>query len=104
MPGSRLIGPAIMNNPLQRVVAGLATGVARVLLLVAGAVAALFAMLLGLVLATGLMGWALLRGRKPVVRQAFVWPGRAARVPPADVFDIEAREVPEPAPRPLPKG
>lgn len=98
-----------MNHPpAQGVFARLATGVARVLLLAAGAVAALFAMLLGLVLATGLVGWALLRGRKPVVRQAFVWPGHASRVPPgsaaADVVDIEAREVPEPTPRPLPKG
>ncbi len=96
------------HSPAQGVFARLATGVVRVLLLAAGAVAALFAMLLGLVLATGLLGWALLRGRKPVVRQAFVWPGRAARVPPgaaaADVVDIEAREVPEPAPRPRPKG
>lgn len=95
-----------MNHPpAQGVFARLATGVVRVLLLAAGAVAALFAMLLGLVLATGLLGWALLRGRKPVVRQAFVWPGRATRVPPgAEVVDIEAREVPEPTPRPLPKG
>jgi hypothetical protein len=96
-----------MNNPLQRLAAGLTTGVTRVALLAVGAVAALAALLLGVALATGLMGWALLRGRRPLVRQAFVWPGRAARVPPqaaAEVVDIEAREVPEPAPRPLPKG
>ena len=95
-----------MNTPLNRLAAGLVTGVVRVALLAAGAVAALAAMLLGVVLATGLVGWALLRGRKPVVRQAFVWPGRAARVPPqaaAEVVDIEAREVPESAAPPLPR-
>lgn len=81
--------------------------VLRVAVLLIGALAAMAAMALGLLLATGLVAWALLRGRKPVVRQAFTWPGRGARVPPrdvAEVVDIEAREVPEPAPRPLPKG
>lgn len=99
-----------MTQPLQalrRLAGGLATGVLRVLLLAFGALAAVMAMAMGLLLATGLVVWALLRGRKPVVRQAFVWPGRAARVPTpdgAEVVDIEAREVPEAPPQPLPRA
>lgn len=99
-----------MNRPLQafrRLAAGLLTGMLRVLLLAFGALAALAAMAMGLLLATGLVAWALLRGRKPVVRQAFVWPGRGARVPPqdgAEIVDIEAHEVPEAPPRPLPRA
>ena len=99
-----------MTQTLQafrRLAGGLVTGVARVLLLALGALAALAAMALGLLLAGGLVAWALLRGRKPVVRQAFVWPGRGERVPAqdsAEVVDIEAREVPDAPPRPLPRA
>lgn len=99
-----------MTSPLQalrRLTGGLVTGLLRVLLLAFGALAALAAMAMGLLLASGLVAWALLRGRKPVVRQAFAWPGRGARVPPqhgAEVVDIEAREVPEAPPRPLPRA
>ncbi|MBK9359622.1 MAG: hypothetical protein IPM99_00205 [Rubrivivax sp.] len=99
-----------MTQTLQafrRLAGGLVTGVARVLLLALGALAALAAMAMGLLLAGGLVAWALLRGRKPVVRQAFVWPGRGERVPAqdsAEVVDIEAREVPDAPPRPLPRA
>lgn len=92
---------------LRRLAGGLVTGVARVLLLALGALAALAAMAMGLLLAGGLVAWALLRGRKPAVRQAFVWPGRGERVPAqdsAEVVDIEAREVPDAPPRPLPRA
>ncbi len=99
-----------MTQTLQafrRLAGGLVTGVARVLLLALGALAALAAMAMGLLLAGGLVAWALLRGRKPVVRQTFVWPGRGERVPAqdsAEVVDIEAREVPDAPPRPLPRA
>lgn len=102
-----------MTQTLQafrRLAGGLVTGVARVLLLALGALAALAAMAamaMGLLLAGGLVAWALLRSRKPVVRQAFVWPGRGERVPAqdsAEVVDIEAREVPDAPPRPLPRA
>ena len=89
-----------MTQTLQafrRLAGGLVTGVARVLLLALGALAALAAMAMGLLLAGGLVAWALLRGRKPVLRaQAFRWRGTSPRgrsAPPLDVVDIDAREV-----------
>lgn len=70
----------------------------RLLLLVAGALFGLLALAFGLVLAAGLVIWALLRGRRPMVRQAFVWrgprrPGAATRPPSADVVDVDVREI-----------
>lgn len=70
----------------------------RVLVVVAGAVLAMLALALGLLLGLALMLWALLRGRKPVRMQAFRWQGmpRPGRKPPAgEVVDIEAHEVRE---------
>ncbi|MBK7262685.1 MAG: hypothetical protein IPI03_12810 [Rubrivivax sp.] len=57
----------------------------------------LAALSLGLLLSLALITWALLRGRKPVLRaQAFRWRGTSPRgrsAPPLDVVDIDAREV-----------
>jgi hypothetical protein len=69
----------------------------RVRVVVAGALLAMLALALGLLLALGVMVWALLRGRKPVRVQTFRWQGmsRPGRAPPDEVVDIEAHEVPE---------
>ncbi|MFO1326255.1 MAG: hypothetical protein U1F56_02765 [Rubrivivax sp.] len=71
----------------------------RALLLTAGALFALAALALGLVIGLALWGWARLRGR-PVLRvQAFRWP--AARSG-AEVVDVQAREVHDAAAGTLP--
>jgi hypothetical protein len=70
--------------------------VLRLLLLAVGAAVGLLALVMGLLFTLGLVGWALLRGRRPVRLSAFRWrgapqPGRATGR--AEVIDIEAREV-----------
>lgn len=78
----------------------------RVLVVVAGAVLAMLALAMGLLLGLGLMVWALLRGRKPVLQQSFHWPRRGGMggggSDVADVVDIEAREVRDTPPPRLP--
>lgn len=96
------------RNPLLRLAGAVLAGVLRVLLLALGALAAMVAMLMGLLLAAALVVWALLRGRKPVIGQAFVWRGRRSQGPSAgvgEVVDAEVREVPDVhnAPGTLPK-
>ena len=48
-----------------------------------------------LLLTAALVGWALLRGRKPVQVQTFRWRGmpRPGATPSGEVVDVEAREV-----------
>lgn len=70
--------------------------VLRLLLLAVGAAVGLLALVMGLLFTLGLVGWALLRGRRPPRMQAFRWrgvpqPGRAPER--TEVIDIEAREV-----------
>lgn len=85
----------------------------KLVLLAVGAVLGLFALAFGLLLTAGLVGWALVRGRKPGTVQAFRWRGmpRPGATPSGEVVDVQAREVgrePDPggadrlpAPRPL---
>ncbi|WP_326534733.1 hypothetical protein [Pseudorhodoferax sp.] len=88
-------------RPLRLAVAAVLGTALRLLLLVAGALFGLLALAFGLVLAAGLVIWALLRGRRPMVGQAFVWrgprrPGAAARPTPGamdDVVDVDVREI-----------
>jgi len=77
----------------------------RLAALLIGALFALGLLLLGLVLTTVFIVWALLRGRRPQVRRFKVDPrqpfgGFSRRADNADVVDVEAREVPA-APRQL---
>jgi UPF0716 family protein affecting phage T7 exclusion len=67
----------------------------RVLLLATGAVLGLLALTFGLLLTVAVVGWALLRGRKPVRVQTFRWQdlSRRGRAPAGEVVDIDAREV-----------
>ena len=67
----------------------------KLLLLAGGAVLGLIALAVGLVLAAGLVLWALVRGRRPAKVEVFRWRGmpRGGAVPPTEVVDIEAREV-----------
>lgn len=67
----------------------------KLLLVAGGAVLGLVALAVGMLLALGLVLWALLRGRRPEKVQVFRWRGmpRGAARPPAEVVDIEAREV-----------
>jgi Flp pilus assembly protein TadB len=72
----------------------------RLVLVAAGLVFGLMALLAGLVLAFWLIVWSLLRGRKPQVRRFRVNPSRpfggmGARAPQGDVVDVVAREVPD---------
>jgi hypothetical protein len=69
----------------------------KLLLLAAGAAFGLVLLAFGVLLTTGLVAWALLRGRKPVQIRSFRWRGvaRSSASPAADVVDIEAREVPD---------
>ena len=70
--------------------------VLRLLLLAVGAAVGLLALVMGLLFTVGLVGWALLRGRRPAPLPSFVWRGSSRPPRPAgaaDVIDIEAREV-----------
>jgi uncharacterized protein (DUF58 family) len=79
----------------------------RLVAIVIGAVFAAGLLLLGIVLTLTLITWALLRGRKPQVRRFKVDPRQpfggftrgGAAVDPANVVDVEAREVPAAPPR-----
>lgn len=86
----------------------LARTLLRLSMLAIGLVIGLAALVMGLLLTVGLVGWALLRGRRPVPVQAFRWRGvpRPGSRPgaAAEVVDIEAYEVAQPhaaAARPL---
>lgn len=79
----------------------------RLVAIVLGAIVAAGLLLLGIVLTLALVVWALLRGRRPQVRRFKVDPRQpfggfsrgGAAVDPADVVDVEAREVPSAPPR-----
>ena len=81
-----------VGKSLVRGLVRLAVGVVALALL-------MVALLMGLLLALGLVAWALLRGRRPA-RGVFSAAFRRARQRSAraegQVIDIEAREVPEP--------
>lgn len=88
---------------LRELARGLADGLLRVAVLVFGALAAVVALATGLALALGLILWSLLRGRRPLPPNVFVRRSRASPpVPPAEIVDVQAREVP-PSERP-PQG
>lgn len=89
---------------LFAVVDRLLLGVLRIARVLLGLVLFGGAMLLALLLALGVLAWALLRGRRPVAVRS-VWRTAAARQPfgggagpasrgSAEVVDVEAREVP----------
>lgn len=98
-------------NGLGRGLAGLGTLLLRLLLGVAGLVFMLGVMLFGLAVFGVLLVWALLRGRRPAplrfgMHRGSGWGrfhgGPAARrqaAQPADIVDIEVREIAEPGPR-----
>ena len=79
----------------------------RLVVLLIGAVFAIGLLLLGFVLTLALVIWALLRGRRPQVQRFKVDPRqpfggftrRGAAVDPANIVDVEAREVPAAPPR-----
>lgn len=89
-------------------------GLVRLLLLGLGALLTLALLVAGLLMALGLVLWAVLRGRRPTLAPAFGWARRQQAFRPRqattpDVVDIEAHEVPvhradggSPAPRRLP--
>jgi hypothetical protein len=79
---------------LRRFVRGLAAGVLRVGVLALGALAAVTALVLGLVMAMALVVWALVRGRRALPPNVFVRRGRGARASPAaEVIDVQVREL-----------
>ena len=82
-------------NGLLSFVSGVLRTLFKLVLLAAGAVLGLFALAAGLLLTAGLVGWALLRGRKPLQVQGFRWRGmpRPGASPSGEVVDVEAREV-----------
>lgn len=86
-----------MPGPLQtlrELGRGIADGLMRLGLLVFGVLAALVAVVTGLTLAAGLTLWSLLRGRRPSPPKVFVVRPRAARrAPPAEVIDVQVREL-----------
>ncbi len=85
----------------------LARTLMRLALLLVGLVIGLAALVTGLLLTVGLVGWALLRGRKPAKVQGFRWRGVARPGGAAEVVDVEAHEVRQPhaaAARPLIDG
>jgi hypothetical protein len=67
----------------------------KLLLLAVGALLGLLALGFGLVLTAGLVGWALLRGRKPLQVQSHRWRGRPwpGATPSGEVVDVQAHEV-----------
>ena len=76
--------------------------VSRLLLVAAGLVFAACLLVAGLVLTLLLVGWSLLRGRRPRVvrfrvdpRSPFAGMRRSPAEAPGEVVDIEAREVPD---------
>jgi hypothetical protein len=79
----------------------------RLVVFLIGAVFAIGLLLLGVVLTLTLVVWALLRGRRPQVQRFKVDPRqpfggfrpRGPAVDPANVVDVEAREVPSAPPR-----
>jgi hypothetical protein len=79
----------------------------RLVVFLISAVFAIGLLLLGFVLTLSLVLWALLRGRRPQVQRFKVDPRqpfggvrpRGPAVDPANVVDVEAREVPAAAPR-----
>jgi hypothetical protein len=67
----------------------------RLVVIAAGLVFAGVLLVAGLVFTVLLLGWSLLRGRRPRVVKFRVDPSFGARREHADVVDIEAREVPD---------
>jgi hypothetical protein len=75
------------------------TFVFRVAAVLAGAVFAVALFFAGALAVAGLLGWSLVRGRRPVVLRSGVFrmkPARPARAE-SDVVDVVAREVHAPA-------
>lgn len=98
-----IIAPLLLlieSLPLSTFVSRVVSALLRLVLVAAGLVFGLMALLAGLVLAFWLIVWSLLRGRKPQVRHFRMKPtspfgGMGTRAPQGDVVDIEAREVPD---------
>lgn len=91
-----------MSSVLSRVVSVML----RVVLVAAGLVVGVLAVLAGLVLAFWLIVWGLLRGRKPKavrfrMNASRPFAGTQARPHQGDVVDIEARELPDVPPQQL---
>lgn len=95
-----------MNPPLQPVSPGplqrLLSAIVRFTLVIGGMLLMLGALMLALVLAAGVMLWALLRGRRPEP-VSLHWstlrrPPGFGRHPGAEVVDVQVREVDGPNP------
>jgi hypothetical protein len=76
----------------------------RLVLTVAAAVLVLGLMAVALVTMLGLIGWSLIRGRRPAIDVSGFARARGRFRPAAgraagEVVDVEVREVPDPAPR-----
>jgi hypothetical protein len=88
-----------MSNPLHalgQTLQSLVRTLFRLALIVGGAMVALAALVMGLMLTVGLVSWALLRGRRPSAQQSFVWRGRKGPGRPSagtDVVDVDVHEV-----------
>jgi hypothetical protein len=88
-----------MSNPLNalgQTLQSLVRTLFRLVLIVGGAMVALAALVMGLMLTVGLVSWALLRGRRPALRQGFVWRGRSgpgSQPTGTDVVDVDVHEV-----------
>lgn len=80
-------------GPLQR----LLSGVLRVAVVIGGLLLMFGALLLALVLASGVLLWALLRGRRPepvnLRWSTMPRPPGFGRRPPGEVVDVQAREL-----------
>lgn len=86
-------------SPWQRALASLL----RVALMLGAAVLMIGVLLLGLLLASGAVLWALLRGRRPAAPD-LRWgtmprPGRFGWPRPGEVIDVQVRELDPPTPR-----
>ena len=78
---------------------GWVRGLLRASLMLAAFVLMLGTLLVGLLLAAALVGWSLLRGRRPaagVFKAAFERGRRHQPARPGQVIDVEVREVPDP--------
>jgi hypothetical protein len=90
--------PASALASLLAWMAGLLRGLIRLALAVSAFMLLMAALFLGLLLALGLVAWALLRGRRPA-RGVFKGSFQRARArtarPQGEVIDVEVREVPD---------
>lgn len=99
--GPSASGPEKLQGGFKSALRRVASAALKLVLLLAGLVFMLTALVAASVLATGLLAWALLRGRRPApgVFQAYYQRARKRQRPGSEplVVDVEAVEVPGPA-------